>query len=116
MIIEALQSGSLPEFRNLLDEARGKAGELPLTDGQFTALCHAVRGNELEIYVARENQELAGFTAAATWFSLSSCRYEAAPRGRYIRPEFQGCGLEERLEEYLADALKIRGLSLSGGC
>lgn len=115
MLIEALQMGDLEQFRMLLDEARYEEGRKSLEDGQFTALRHAIRGREIEVYVAKEGCVLVGFSAVSIQFRLESCTYEAEFRGRYLRPQYRTCGLETRLNEFMTDALEIRGLSLPAG-
>lgn len=115
MLIEALQVGDLEQFRELLNEVRNAEGRNPLEDGQFTALCHAVRSREVEVYVAKECGVLAGFSAASMQFRLESCAYETEFRGHYIRPPYRNSDLERRLNEFMTDALKIRGLSLPAG-
>ena len=113
MLTEALQVGDLENFRLLLDEARAEKG-LPALDGrQFTALCHAVRGRETEIFVLKdESGSLHGFCAAALEFDLDACAYVPAGRGCYFEEGFRDGEPERLVKAFMADSLKIRGIPL----
>ena len=113
MLTEALQVGDLDQFRLLLDKARAEKGQPALDDRQFTALCHAVRGREMEIFVLKdESGSLHGFCAAALEFSLDACRYLPKDRGCYFEEGFRDGEPERLVRAFMADSLKIREIPL----
>lgn len=113
MLTEALQIGDLEKFRELLNLSRGEKGLQPISEEQYRALCHAIKGREIEIFVLKEESDgmLKGFGAAALEFQLEQCAYVPVNRGRYFCKECQTKELQCQLEEYVADAMKVRGVS-----
>lgn len=112
MLTEALQIGDLGKFRELLDLWRKEKGLLPISEEQFRALCHAIKGREIEIFVLKDENDgiLKGFCAAALEFQLEQCAYVPVSRGRYFCQECETENLQRQLEKYMADSMKIRGI------